>query len=168
MVYGGPMIWELRDGATIMRWFRQTSEAEDEFCVFLGLQVIPPGDPFPKEHWTKKMCVLVVWHDGTRPRAKRRQRMPRRCRSRSSIGPADAVPGAADPVRWAASQGLQWYWKGDFVKTLPDAAIEAHVAHAAKLPSALSGMHLYPIDGAVQRQKRDATAWDTATRPGRW
>ena len=51
-------------------------------------------------------------------------------------------------------KGLQWYWKGDFVKTLPDAAIDAHLAHAAKLPSAVSAMHLYPIDGAVHRQKQ--------------
>jgi hypothetical protein len=29
-------------------------------------------------------------------------------------------------------KGLQWYWKGDFVKTLPDAAIDAHLAQAAK------------------------------------
>ena len=56
-------------------------------------------------------------------------------------------------------KGLQWYWKGDFVKELPDAAIDAHVAHAAKLPSVLSGVHLYPVDGAVHRQKKDAAAW---------
>ena len=35
-------------------------------------------------------------------------------------------------------KGLQWYWKGDFVKTLPDKAIEAHLAHAATLPSVFS------------------------------
>ena len=57
-------------------------------------------------------------------------------------------------------KGLQWYWKGDFVKTLPDAAIEAHLANAAKMPSAISGMHLYPIDGAVHRHKTDETAWN--------
>ena len=39
---------------------------------------------------------------------------------------------------------------GDFRSTKAD---------AAKLPTGLSGMHIYPIDGAVQRQKRDATAW---------
>ncbi len=56
-------------------------------------------------------------------------------------------------------KGLQWYWKGDFVNSLPDAAIDCHIAHAAKLPSPISGMHLYPIDGAVHRQRPDATAW---------
>lgn len=42
---------------------------------------------------------------------------------------------------------------------LPDAAIEAHLAHAAKLPTVFSGMHLYPIGAAVHRRKGDATAW---------
>jgi hypothetical protein len=31
--------------------------------------------------------------------------------------------------------GMQWYWKGDFVASLPDEAIEAHIAQAAKAPS---------------------------------
>ena len=56
-------------------------------------------------------------------------------------------------------KGLQWYWKGDFVKELPDAAIDAHMAHAAKAPSELSLMHLYPIDGAVHASAPATTAW---------
>jgi hypothetical protein len=70
--------------------------------------------------------------------------------------PYTAIQALFDPL---LPKGLQWYWKGDFIKTLPDEAVEAHMAHAAKLPTGLSGMHIYPIDGAVQRQKRDATAW---------
>jgi hypothetical protein len=56
-------------------------------------------------------------------------------------------------------KGLRWYWKGDFVNSLPDTAIDAHIAHIAKAPTSLCGMHFYPIDGAVHRQRRDATAW---------
>ncbi len=63
-------------------------------------------------------------------------------------------------------EGLQWYWKGDFVKSLPDDAIETHIAHAVNAPTELSLMHLYPIDGAVQRVSKDATAWNT--RDARW
>ena len=55
--------------------------------------------------------------------------------------------------------GLQWYWKGDFVKELSDAAIDAHIEHASKSPSELSLMHLYPIDGAVHRVGASDTAW---------
>ena len=75
----------------------------------------------------------------------------------------------AGPIPYTALQGmfdglypkgLQWYWKGDFVKTLPDAAIDAHIEHAAKVPSEASCMHLYPIDGAVHRKAKDETAWN--------
>jgi hypothetical protein len=47
------------------------------------------------------------------------------------------------------------------VRSLPDEAIETHIAQAAKAPSNLSLMHLYPIDGAVHRVAKDATAWNT-------
>jgi hypothetical protein len=58
-------------------------------------------------------------------------------------------------------KGLQWYWKGDFVKALPDEAIDIHIAQAATAPSELSLMHLDPIVGAVRRVAKDATmpAW---------
>jgi FAD/FMN-containing dehydrogenase len=56
--------------------------------------------------------------------------------------------------------GMQWYWRADFVRDLPDAAIDAHLAVAAKAPTELSLMHLYPIDGAVRRVPADATAWN--------
>jgi len=55
--------------------------------------------------------------------------------------------------------GLQWYWKGDFVKELTDKAIEKHLEFAAQAPSKLSLMHLYPIDGAVHHVRPNETAW---------
>ena len=63
-------------------------------------------------------------------------------------------------------KGMQWYWKGDFVNALTDAAIDTHIAHAAETPSELSLMHLYPIDGAVHRVGKQETAW--SARDARW
>ena len=63
-------------------------------------------------------------------------------------------------------KGLQWYWKGDYVKALPDEAIDAHIAQAANTPSELSLMHLYPIDGAVHHIGKDETAW--SARDATW
>ena len=66
MVYGGPIFWDLKDAPTIMQWYREfQASAPDEFYVFLGLQTVPSGDPFPKDHWGKKICVLLVSHNGT-------------------------------------------------------------------------------------------------------
>jgi Berberine and berberine like len=47
------------------------------------------------------------------------------------------------------SPGLQWYWRADFVRDLPDAAIEQHARFGERLPTMHSTMHLYPINGAV-------------------
>jgi Berberine and berberine like len=56
-------------------------------------------------------------------------------------------------------KGLQWYWKGAYVKELPDKAIDVHLEYAMKAPSELSLVHLYPIDGAVHRIGKEETAW---------
>ncbi len=79
--------------------------------------------------------------------------------------PFPAMQGLFDPF---FPKGLQWYWKGDFVKTLPDEAIDTHIAQAAHAPTDFSLMHLYPIDGAVQRVASDATAWSARDAAGRW
>ena len=70
--------------------------------------------------------------------------------------PFPAIQSLFDPF---FPKGLQWYWKGDFVKALTDEAIDTHIAQAAQAPSELCLMHLYPIDGAVHRVSKDATAW---------
>jgi hypothetical protein len=45
------------------------------------------------------------------------------------------------------------------IAPLSDKAIEAHFENAAKAPSELSLMHLYPIDGAVHQVGQGETAW---------
>ncbi|GBQ30412.1 FAD-binding oxidoreductase [Gluconacetobacter azotocaptans] len=159
-LYGGPIIFDLSDAETVMRWYRDFLQtASDAFYIFLGLQTVPPSAPFPPEHWGKRMCVLLVSHNGDGAEA-----------AVNAVRAALPTPliDWAGPIAYPVLQtlfdalcppGLQWYWKGDFVKSLPDAAIAAHIAHAAQAPSALSLMHLYPIDGAVHAKAQGDTAW---------
>ena len=160
MLYAGPIIFDLADAAPVMRWYRQfQANSPDEFYIFLGLQSVPPGEPFPLEHWGKKMCVLLVSHpgpDGEKAVNAIRAELPTPIIDWAQPMPYPMLQTMFDPLY---PKGLQWYWKGDFVKDLPDAAIDAHIAHAAKVPSPISGMHLYPVDGAVHRKQRDETAW---------
>ncbi len=58
-------------------------------------------------------------------------------------------------------KGIQWYWRGDFVKERSDEAIDAHIVQARNAPGVLSLMHLYPIDGAVRRVGKGDTARNT-------
>jgi FAD/FMN-containing dehydrogenase len=55
--------------------------------------------------------------------------------------------------------GLQWYWRGDFFDQIADEAIARHVEFGAAMPTMLSSMHLYPVDGAVHRVGGEETAF---------
>ena len=64
-VFAGPIFFELKDAAQVMRWYREfQTVAPKELYIFLGLQTVPSGDPFPRDHWGKKICVLVVSYNG--------------------------------------------------------------------------------------------------------
>lgn len=162
-VFAGPMFWELKHAREIMRWYRDfLPQAPEEMCTFFGLKTVPSTDPFPREIWGKKICALISCYSGALEQVDEvmrpiRQELPPPLMDGMTTMPFPALQGLFDPLLPA---GLQWYWKGDFVKELPDAAIDVHLEYAAQLPSELSLMHLYPIDGAVQRVGAEATAWN--------
>jgi len=83
----------------------------------------------------------------------------------------NALNGAFDPLLPA---GLQHYWKASFARELSDGAIDVHMDFGARVPSIQTAVHLYPIDGAVQRVAAEDTAFayrDVAFSPviaGMW
>jgi len=161
-VYAGPIFWEAKHAAAVMRAYRDfLPAAPEELGVFVGLKTVPPVDPFPAEHQGKHACAIIGAYngsaaDGRRALAPLLDAVPPPAFNWMEEMPFPAMQSLFDPF---FPKGLQWYWKGDFVRSLPDDAIDAHIARAAEAPSALSLMHLYPIDGAVQRVPTDATAW---------
>ena len=161
-VYGGPIFFEFSDAPIVMKWFRDNQpKLPEEFSVFLGFHVVRPEDPAPKEHWSKKTCVIVVSHMGPVPEAEQAVGAIRAALPQPMIDWAQPMSHTAMQTLFdqSAPKGNQWYLKGDFVKELSDAAIEAHIAFAAKIPSDYSAVHLYPIDGAVHRVEPASTAW---------
>ena len=120
---------------------------------------VPPGPPFPPELHLRKVCA-VVWCWTGAPSRVDEVLAPVHAMSPLLHGvqemPYPALQSAFDPFY---PPGLQWYWKADFIRTIPDAAVEEHVRYAAELPTPLSTMHLYPMDGAVHRVHPDATAF---------
>ena len=138
--------------------------APEELGAFVGLKTVPSMDPFPKEYWGRRACAVISSYNGSAAEGEKVDGAAARvrCRRPSSTGwvrcRSRRCKALFDPF---FPKGLQWYWKGDFVKSLPDEAIDTHIAQAAKAPSELSLMHLYPIDGAVHRVPKDATAWNT-------
>ena len=164
VVYGGPIFFDLKDAAAVARRNREfQATAPDHFYVFFGMQTVPSGDPFPKEIWGRKICVLLVCNNGLAADREKEVNALRKTLPKPIIDWAGPMPYTALQSLFDGlyPKGLQMYWKGDFVKTLPDRAIAVHIENAAAVPNEISGMHLYPIDGAVHRQKADAMAWNT-------
>ena len=127
-------------GCRQARWRRHAGyrdflpSAPEELGAFVGLKTVPSMDPFPQEHWGKRALRrdLVL----QRPRRGRQEgdRAPARNLPEpffNWMGMMPFPPCKACSIRFFP-KGLQWYWKGDFVKDLPDAAIDAHIARRQK------------------------------------
>jgi len=161
-VYAGPIFWDAVHARAVMRAYRDfLPSAPEELGMFVGLKTVPSMDPFPREGWGKRACAIIGGYDGPAEQAKLRLApllgaLPPPIFNWMGEMPFPSINALFDPF---FPKGLQWYWKGDFVKTLPDEAIDVHIAEAAKAPTELCLMHLYPIDGAVRRVARDRTPW---------
>ena len=161
-VVAGPMFWSVDHTEKIMRWYRDwlPNASKDVYAFFLEAEV--PGDPFPfpKEIHGEKVCGLMWCFTGSPEKAK-----PFLDQARSVEEPLFEHVG---PMPYPALQsmfddllpkGLQWYWKGDFIRELSDEAISVH-RKFAEVPTMRSTMHLYPVNGVVNEKGSDETAWN--------
>ena len=167
-VVAGPMLWPLEQAREALSFYDEFMRAApDELNGFFAFLTVPPGPPFPEELHLQKMCG-VVWCFAGAPAEAEAALAP----VREALPPAlDGVGEMPFPALQSAFDGLyppgdQWYWRADFVETIPPEAIDAHLAHAAALPTWKSTMHLYPVDGAAGRVAPGETAW--GYRGARW
>ncbi|MGA7410829.1 MAG: FAD-binding oxidoreductase [Bryobacteraceae bacterium] len=160
-VCAGPMLWNLEDAADVMKWYREfIKHAPEEMSGFFAMMSVPPGPPFPEELHLRKMCAVVWCYQGAMEQANSILAPIRGYRPPAFEFfvpmPFPMLQGMFDPIYPA---GLQWYWKADFFKELSDAAIEKHLEHAALMPTWQSTMHLYPVNGKVNRVGETDTAF---------
>jgi FAD/FMN-containing dehydrogenase len=161
-VYGGPMLWELDRAEEILRWHREfILQAPEELYGFFAFLFVPPGPPFPEHLHNKNMCGIVWSYSGALEGAEQAFRP-----IRDEVGPPAfeflgpmPLPVLNSLFDALYAPGYQQYWRGDFVTELSDEAIALHLEYGSKIPTPLSTMHLYPIDGAVHRVASDETAF---------
>ncbi|MFI6355276.1 FAD-binding oxidoreductase [Streptomyces sp. NPDC050743] len=163
-VGGAVTLWPVDRTTEVLRWYREfLPAAPDELYGFFALLVVPPGPPFPEPIHGQKMCAVVWCYTG--------DLSDERLAETFAVVNEPAPPAFhfAAPMPYPALQsmfdgllpeGLQWYWRGDFFETVSDAAIEVHHKYGENIPTGLSTMHLYPVDGAAhQVDDADGTAW---------
>ncbi|MEV0010984.1 FAD-binding oxidoreductase [Streptomyces sp. NPDC047973] len=161
MVGAGATVWPLELFPDVLRWYRDfLPQAPDDLYGFFASLCVPPAPPFPEEIHGQKMCG-VVWSSTADPAA-----------LEESLAvvhePGPPAFHFTAPMPYPALQsmfdelipaGLQWYWRGDFFDRITDDAVDVHAEFAEKLPTGLSTMHLYPVDGVAGRVGPDDTAW---------
>jgi FAD/FMN-containing dehydrogenase len=161
MVYGGPMFFELSDAAAVLSGFRELiRDAPEQLGGFPAFQIAPPLPFIPENrHGEPFVAIVGCWagdlDEGEAQISKYREFAPVMA---EHVGPMPypALNSAFDAL---VPEGLQHYWKANFVTELTDEAIQAHVRHAPGLPAVNSTVHIYPINGACHRVTPDGTAF---------
>ena len=160
-VYGGPIFWPLEDAADILAYWQDLIlKAPEELNGWFGLTTVPPAAPFPEMYQLKKMCLITWCYTGPPEKAEEIFK-PIRSFRQPAIDFAGPIPLPALQSMFDAlyPAGLQWYWKANFFKHFEDDAINLHVKYGKLLPTPYSTMHIYPINGAVNRIGKQDTAW---------
>jgi FAD/FMN-containing dehydrogenase len=165
-VLAGPVLYDMDDAAEVLAWYRNfMPAAPEELGGFFAFLSIPPAPPFPEELHLRKVCGVAWTQVGEEESDALRE-------ARSFGKPLlDGIAPIPVPVWNTAfdelyAPGDQWYWRGEFIREIPDEAIAVHVEYGPEMPTWKSTMHLYAIDGAASRVANDATAW--SYRDAKW
>ncbi len=160
-IYGGPMFYELKDAADVLRFYRDyITDAPEQMGLFPAFQIAPPLPFIPENRHGDTFALMVgCWagpvEEGERAFKPFHDVAPVVA---EMVGPMPypALNSAFDGLYPA---GLQHYWKANFVSKLTDDAIDAHLKHGPTVPVVSSTMHIYSINGACHRVASDATAF---------
>ncbi len=161
-VVAGPTFWPVELGAEVLSAYREfLPNAPRELNAFFAFATVPPAPPFPEEIHLRKVCGIISCYVGPEEDAAKAvtpllDALPEPLLPGTAPMPHPALQSAFDGVY---PPGDQWYWRADFVKEIPDEAVEIHARFGAEMPTWKSTMHLYPLDGAAHDLGPSDTAW---------
>lgn len=160
-VIAGPMLWDITDAEEILKWYAtMIKPAPDDLTGFFAFMTVPPVSLFPQELHLLKTCGIVWTYTGKPEKAADTFTAIRSFKKPifDHVGemPLPVLQTLFDAL---LPSGYQWYWKGDFFNEMTPEAIAKHVKWGAAMPTPLSTMHMYPVNGAASRVKNDDTAW---------
>ncbi|HEU5484840.1 MAG TPA: FAD-binding oxidoreductase [Microlunatus sp.] len=165
----GPTFWDVDQGDQVLKAYREfLPSAPRQLNGFFAYTTVPPAPPFPEELHLRPVCAVVWAYVGDEDDARAAmapflESLPEPLLHGVAVMPHAALQSAFDALY---PKGQQWYWRADFVNAIPDAAVEIHQRFGSALPTSLSTMHLYPIDGAAHDVGADETPW--AYRDAMW
>jgi len=151
-VLGGLVLYPRQAAPEVVRHFRDFMlSAPDELTAYAAFIHGPDGTP---------LVGVIACYCGEISEGER-VLQPLRSFGRPMVDAIQPMPMPAMQGLLAASfpDGNQNYWKSTMQRELPDAAIDAIVAHANKMSSPLSALVVEYYGGAAGRVPNDATAF---------
>ncbi len=160
-VHFGPTFWPIEESGTVLRAYQDfIQQAPEEISGFFAFLMVPPAPMFPENLHLKKVCAIVWCCTGTEKQVetslKPMRQVGKPLLDHVAPLPFPAVQSAFDDL---FVPGLQQYWRGDNFNELSDEAIARHTEVGPRLPTMISTMHLYPVNGAAQRVGKSDTAY---------
>ena len=159
--FAGPIFYNLEDADSLLRMFDEfIQDAPEQFGGFPAFQIAPPLPFIPENRHGDTLALAVVHWAGPPEQAEKVLKPFRDVAPIVANGtgplPYPALNAAFDGLY---PKGIRAYWKGAFVKELPQEAIAVHVEHGSRVPEVSATMHLYPINGACHRVGPTDTAF---------
>jgi FAD/FMN-containing dehydrogenase len=163
LVLAGLALWPLTEAERVMRAWRDFSDrAPDEFCTGCAIITAPP-EPFVPEALRGKVAIGIVGMYVGDPAEGAKVIQPLKD-LRPAVDLIQPMPYTAfqamlDP---SAPQGFRSYWRGEYLDTLPDAAISTFLHEAPRLAAAgapFTQAVYFRLGQGVARVPNDATAF---------
>ena len=161
-VYAGPMLWHIEDTVEMLKWYREfIVNAPEHLNGFFATLTVPPVPMFPEELHMKKMCGVVWCYTSALKNADEVFKPIRAIKTPALdfVGPMP-MPVLQTMFDALYPAGIQSYWKADFFDVIADETLEIHDQFGKNLPTMLSTMHIYPVDGAAAKVGKNDTAWN--------
>jgi FAD/FMN-containing dehydrogenase len=167
IVLGGLLAWPAPMASEVVRFWRDFMlSAPDEVGSALAFITAPPADFVPEPVRGHPIVGCVVCYAGDVEEGEAVMR-PLREFGPPPLDLLQPMPYTAvqDLITEANPHGMRNYWSADFLRELPDDAVDALVEHATKPVSPFSQMLLVAGGGAIARVPEDATAFGERTAP---
>ena len=167
-IYAGPIMWPIENAREVLQFYDEFTKdlTNDLNGVFVFMRV-PQAEVFPEELHDKHVCAIVWCYTGPFEQAEEVFKPIREFRKPvidwAGEFTVQALNSLFDPF---FPPGMQWHWKGHYLKELNNDAIDTLVDFGSNLPTLMSTTHLYLIDGKAHDVGNNDTAW--ANRDARW
>jgi len=144
----------------VLRFYRELAGgAPDELSVMAVLRTAPPAPFLPPEAHGKLVAGIAVCYAGPLDEGERAA-APLRALGRPLADLIQARPYVEHQkmLDAGAPPGRRYYWKSEYLSALSDQGIETLAAFVQRIPSPLSTVLLFRLQGAIARTGEGDTA----------